>query len=467
MRRRTFLTTLGAAAGAGLYGCSAKHPKSTVSDSTSPSATAPASPTPPTPTATPIVFGAEPLWPPPGVISDQDQTLGEGCQILHVHGRYLIGAIGAHYLPGQTDVTGMCPVIVDLTGPTTYAILPDGVSGGYHAAEVKPTAPGNNATETSKVGAVAHLATGPSTLDDNHAYIVVGKTDGVTGSSNTSDENMPLSLLKIQLSDYKATASVQLSSSFPTSAFALQDSPSGRLLFTADGTALMLTTGSDPYLALRLSATDLSTQFDAHSVLTYAYLKDLGGEAVCTSKYSSSTEPGTVVTLTDGASHTVSDSPKYVCRKWLYARRYTTAGSTVVMINVDTGEEFTLTGFPYELSDMQHTATSGDYIITCTNNQIDVRTPGSTSPTLTWNSAERAVPNSGQVYGDVLYACYMSGRITLVDLHTGEELDNRQFTPFQQACVSFVTPYGISTGRFFYPTTEWMTDSKSAAPTSS
>ena len=129
MRRRTFLTTLGAAAGAGLYGCSAKHPKSTVSDSTSPSTAAPASPTPPTPTATPIAFGAEPLWPPPGVISDQDQTLGEGCQILHVHGRYLIGAIGAHYLPGQTDVTGMCPVIVDLTGPTTYAILPDSVSG--------------------------------------------------------------------------------------------------------------------------------------------------------------------------------------------------------------------------------------------------------------------------------------------------------------------------------------------------
>ena len=63
MRRRTFLTTLGTSAGAGIYtvsGCTARRSPVTRSSTLHP-------PAPPSSTAIPIDFGTEQIWPPPEV----------------------------------------------------------------------------------------------------------------------------------------------------------------------------------------------------------------------------------------------------------------------------------------------------------------------------------------------------------------------------------------------------------------
>ena len=463
MRRRTFLTTaLGAAAGAGLSlpgGCTATRSHSSPSSTASPSTSVP---TPPSPTAAPTDFGTEPLWPPPGVVEVEEDTpvWEDECRVMCARGHCLTGSINARYLPDRTDLRGMCPVIVDLSGPDVYAVLPDDSGTSYRTSVVTLIEPPEE-TATPSPGAVTVLTAGPSALDDDHAYVIVGRNEGARATDGPTDLNGSLTLLKIRLSDADVVSSAQLSTGFPIYSLTTRNGPSGGIAPTSDGSALMLTTGSDPYLALRLSIADLSVQFDAHSVLTGTCRGDLGDEAVCTDKDSNITSGTTIVTLTDGAPHEVpkGDTPRFVCERWLYSSRYEPGGLAMVMTDLGTGEEVVLTGYPGTYSSPGNTTADGGYIITCASDQIDVRPPGSTTATLTWTTAERTVPASGLVYGANLYTRSASGRISVTDLESGNNIKNLQLDKARAGGgINAVTPYGISNGYCFYPASEWAED---------
>lgn len=463
MRRRTFLTTvLGAAAGAGLSlpgGCTATRSHSSPSSTASPSTSVP---TPPSPTAAPTDFGTEPLWPPPGVVEVEEDTpvWEDECRVMCARGHCLTGSINARYLPDRTDLRGMCPVIVDLSGPDVYAVLPDDSGTSYRTSVVTLIEPPEE-TATPSPGAVTVLTAGPSALDDDHAYVIVGRNEGARATDGPTDLNGSLTLLKIRLSDADVVSSAQLSTGFPIYSLTTRNGPSGGIAPTSDGSALMLTTGSDPYLAIRLSIADLSVQFDAHSVLTGTCRGDLGDEAVCTDKDSNITSGTTIVTLTDGAPHEVpkGDTPRFVCERWLYSSRYEPGGLAMVMTDLGTGEEVVLTGYPGTYSSPGNTTADGGYIITCASDQIDVRPPGSTTATLTWTTAERTVPASGLVYGANLYTRSASGRISVTDLESGNNIKNLQLDKARAGGgINAVTPYGISNGYCFYPASEWAED---------
>ena len=131
----------------------------------------------------------------------------------------------------------------------------------------------------------------------------------------------------------------------------------------------------------------------------------------------------------------------------------------MVMTDLGTGEEGVLTGYPGTYSSPGTTTADGGYIITCASDQIDVRPPGSTTATLTWTTAERTVLASGLVYGANLYTRSASGRISVTDLESGNNIKNLQLDKARAGGgINAVTPYGISNGYCFYPASEWAED---------
>ena len=59
------------------------------------------------------------------------------------------------------------------------------------------------------------LAAGPSALDDDHTYVIVGRNEGARATDGPTDLNGSLTLLKIRLSDADVVSSAQLSTGFP------------------------------------------------------------------------------------------------------------------------------------------------------------------------------------------------------------------------------------------------------------
>ena len=259
MRRRTLLTAaaVGAAMTA-LPGLAACWPgRSTRSRRPAPTP-------PPTPDAAPSAFTQQPVWP----------DVAANMTLTAARDRYLCG--GATVKEARkTFAGGWCPVIIDVSALTTRAVLPD-PDGTWTTAEAELVS--RYAIGKDPKSALTTIVIGPALLDEEHAYLVVGTIalsepdpeSNVDPHDFQSGETCSVSALKVRLSDGAIAASVPLNERF----FA-KNVTRMSLSFSTDRTALLLagsnSTNDDnvdaDFVALRLSAEDLSVQFDAHSIL--------------------------------------------------------------------------------------------------------------------------------------------------------------------------------------------------------
>ena len=129
MRRRTFLLTTATAGAAvialpGLVFLSHSRPKQ------------PTPTPPPSPDAVPSGFNAIPVWP--------DLHLRTDTVITAARNRYLCGAATVKETR-NTFTAGWCPVVVDVSGPTTRAVLmnPDDPDSTWTTQTVELDDPGN------------------------------------------------------------------------------------------------------------------------------------------------------------------------------------------------------------------------------------------------------------------------------------------------------------------------------------
>ena len=448
MRRRTLL--IAAAAGAAAAAPPALTACSPSRFTKKPSHPAPTPP--PAVDALPSAFDDKAVW--PGVWTRKTLTAARD--------RYLCGATVAHEAE-KAFTRGWCPVVVDVSGPTTRAVLL-GEDGAWTTQEVEPVA---HRDENDRTAAASTIALGPALIDAEHAYLVVGafppSSTDPAGSAGTeviqAGTTCPVTALKVRLADGAVAASATVSERFLARSVARI-----HLSFSADRDALLMAgnnlAGNDSvdadYIGLRLSAEDLSVQLDAHSVL------DIRPPANVFSHGQAISAGRTTVFLADGAQEDNRNHPVLVRDGWYYHKetlspvgsgsiitrgcaRNLASGETVVL---DDGaiEDVRLLGWPSVASDQQ------EIIRLLERESMDpftVRRPGAPSPVLTWTKEERTLPQGAGVLGDVLYTTYYlddstrsgSHRLELTSLGTGEtiaETDERT----GMSGVNVVTPWG-------------------------
>ena len=116
MHRRAFLTSAAAGALSALTACSGSTAVTpSIAPVTTPSRTP--APSPPSATAVPSSFALQPRWP----------VFGTSDSVTALRTHYLCGGIVLDRADEarRTVPDGRCPVVVDLKGPTTWAVLPD------------------------------------------------------------------------------------------------------------------------------------------------------------------------------------------------------------------------------------------------------------------------------------------------------------------------------------------------------
>ena len=494
MRRRTFLTAaVAGAAVAALPALTACVPRKRHE------AEPPTPIPPPSPDAIPSAFADKPTWPGTYLITSLNAA----------RDRYLCGA-AALSEASETCTGGWCPIIVDISGPTTRAVLPDPVSpddpdGAWTTKEVELKDPDDQDDNVPKTARIT-ITDGPALLDAEHAYLTLGTstpsapsptsppqsagtTDDETYSNTLLDERTcSVLMLKVRLSDGAVVASTTLSEQFYA-----QLVPSMHLSFSADRTSLILAGDNmtlqghadADYIGLRLSADDLSTQFDAHSVLgnqygtaitSYGQAISIGDETVPTRE---------IVFLADGVHEPIGDNiPIMVRDGWYYymdsaeaaapcyARNLENrASGQTVELDAGWEKDVALKHWPDITSDQQE-------IITLGQNDGDedtaaVRLPGAPSPAIAfaWASDGRVDPEGMGVFGGVLYVSYPghsatpgNDRLELIAVSTGETITRTYKAAVRSGPseIDVVTPWGLATDSEFFPATEWL-DSASAS----
>ena len=497
MRRRTFLTAT-AAAGAAV----AALPALTACVPRKRHEAEPPTPIPPpSPDAIPSAFADKPTWPGTYLITSLNAA----------RDRYLCGA-AALSEASETCTGGWCPIIVDISGPTTRAVLPDPASpddpdGAWTTKEVELKDPDDQDDNVPKTARIT-ITDGPALLDAEHAYLTLGTstpsapsptsppqsagtTDDETYSNTLLDERTcSVLMLKVRLSDGAVVASTTLSEQFYA-----QLVPSMHLSFSADRTSLILAGDNmtlqghadADYIGLRLSADDLSTQFDAHSVLgnqygtaitSYGQAISIGDETVPTRE---------IVFLADGVHEPIGDNiPIMVRDGWYYymdsaeaaapcyARNLENrASGQTVELDAGWEKDVALKHWPDITSDQQE-------IITLGQNDGDedtaaVRLPGAPSPAIAfaWASDGRVDPEGMGVFGGVLYVSYPghsatpgNDRLELIAVSTGETITRTYKAAVRSGPseIDVVTPWGLATDSEFFPATEWLDSASASTP---
>ena len=465
MHRRAFLTSAAAGALSALTACSGSTAVTpSIAPVTTPSRTT--APSPPSATAVPSSFALQPRWP---VFGTSDS----------------VTALRTHYLCGSTVVdgeagarwtvsTGHWPVVVDLQdpeNPTTWALLPDGddawTTRTVQAADSSAT-PAASAAPSVLASPRYSLTAGPALLDDGYAYLTVGTA--------AKESRCPVDLVKVDLSDGTVAASTRLSSAFTTHKIKHDLS----LSFTEDRSALLIagdgpiSSSTDPdakNIGLRLSAADLSVQLDAATVLAEPRSVKMCGEAL-TATYE---DDEVIVYLADGTTESLAEMKAVAVRDgWLYyydatrypgsatikssgaarARRLGT-GETVTISETDKGTFATLDN--HEQTDDRLISTDQHEVILwggTDRSTFSVRRPGEAEPLLSWEAAERAVPDAACVFGDVLYT-FGSESLQLISLTSGNSLSEVPGTAWNWGGSVAVTAWGLAVSGVFYPATEW------------
>ena len=468
MRRRAFLSTVGALSALAVCpGCSGSKgaPKPSIAPIAARSYTP--APSPPNAAAAPSSFSAQPLWPDFGRID-------------------VITAVREHYLCASADVSeeteaawtvssGSCPVVADLEGPTTWAVLPDGdgawTTRAITAADFS-TASADPASSSTPGIPMYQLVTGPALLDETYAYLAVGLISGERLSS--SDAVCPVDLVKVDLSDGTIAASTRVSNAFVINRIEHGISMSftedrSALLISGDSTSKDESTPEAIGIGLRLSATDLSVQFDATTVLTEpsSYRRQCG-EALAAGRGNNNV----IVYLADGTIEPLADTTDMLVRDgWIYYHDRTDHADHAR--NLRTGETITISdtgGYIDYLDDRtenrvqtdQHEVILGSGKMG-SSASFSVRRPGEAEPLLSWKTEERKIPEAACVFGNVLYTTGQmdpDGKVQLTSLPSGDDLgeipDIGKDSYESFAVQSFaVSAWGLASGGSFYPAFKW------------
>lgn len=466
MRRRTLLTA--AAAGAAmtaLPGLAACWPgRSTRSRRPAPTP-------PPTPDAAPSAFAERPTWP----------DVAANMTLTAARDHYLCAGTTASEA-SKTFTGGWCPVIVDVSTLTTRTVLLD-KNGTWTTAEAELVS--RYAIGKDPKSALTTIVIGPALLDEEHAYLVVDTIalsepdpeSNVDPHDFQSGETCSVSALKVRLSDGAIAASVPLNERF----FA-KNVTRMSLSFSTDRTALLLagsnSTNDDnvdaDFVALRLSAEDLSVQFDAHSILEGKRTR-----SVLTYGQAISASGRTTIFLADGAQKDTPGLPIMMKDDWFYYEEHSySTGSPASPASPDRGyawnratdqtveldengaDEVRLAHWPAIASDQPEIISVQER-----DNDTDftVRPPGAASPALRWTPAERPLPQGAGILGDIVYTTYYpdesddrtTQRLELTSVSTGEtilETDQKTSIPG----MSVVTPWGLACRDGFYAATAWL-----------
>ena len=457
MRRRSFLlTAFGAAAGAGLLpvsGCAVLGGGAAGRRTPRPLTFLHASlPTPPHPSATPTAFGEEAVWP-LRIKEPHHRPLPDKAEIETVHGTLLLGMV---HNDSSDTLTGDSPIIVDLTGPTSYAIVPDGSEHGYRIEEMTPPYR-ENRLPPSPGTLITEQFAGASACDGEFAYVITGSEDMRAGQS--PEGHGRVSLLKIRLADRTITASTLLGENLDLSAKkATYDIPAPSIVPTSDGGSLLVTS-SFPPRALRLSTADLSVQLDLASVTSQRFSAVAGGEAVALNSDDGRTQTA-VVTLADGVAHPLETMfARLVHQGYLYATRRAEGDQpfSELIINLATGEQLGPEDLPGDdEKSEQATLSAHEGFIIRETDYVQVRRNGSATALLTWKPSGQEASKGVAICGSVLYVALGGGRMRLVNLDTGEVIqESKTGNQYDYGELVAVTPYGACYKNNFYPATAW------------
>ena len=455
MRRRSFLlTAFGAAAGAGLLpvsGCAAgrrtPRPLTFLHASL---------PTPPHPSATPTAFGEEAVWP-LRIKEPHHRPLPDNATIETVHGTLLLGKV---HNDSSDPLSGDSPIIVDLTGPTSYAVVPDDSEHGYRIEEMTPplvgSIPRENHVTPSPGATVTEQFTGAGTCDDEFAYVITGTETLRAG--RVPEDHGRVSLLKIRLSDRTIIASTILGENLALKAKEPTHRLESSIVPTSDGGSLLVTS-SFPPRALRLSTADLSVQLDLASITSQRFSAVDGGEAVALNTDDGRTQTA-VVTLADGVAHPLETMfAQLVHQGYLYATRRAEGDQpfSELIINLATGEQLGPEDLPGDdEKSEQATLSAHEGFIIRETDYVQVRRNGSATALLTWKPSGQEASKGVAICGSVLYVALGGGRMRLVNLDTGEVIqESKTGNQYDYGELVAMTPYGACYKNNFYPATAW------------
>ncbi|WP_125229013.1 hypothetical protein [Arachnia propionica] len=395
----------------------------------------------------PVGFTHSPAWP-----ANRART-----EITAVRDRHLVG--WAHVSEAERLFRlGWVPIIVNVTGVTTRALLIDDDGTWTTRRVTVKDEPGSGNAPTT-------LVPGPAAIDDTHAYIVVGVLfDGSTGTHNSA---APVVLLKVRLSDGSVVATTTISDR--TRLRALERAA---LSFTEDGNSLLLACADpvgqdDSWIGLRLSTTDLGVEFDARTLLSgrEPHSVSCAGQGVLvTFDFPESTE---LIALADGHRQTTQHDNGMVLDGWTY--RFESRGAhaqTLIANHAGLRRRVEMAG-ARELPPQPRFFSGNRIIIDFSEGQhLQVWRPGATEPSVDLIAREQSFPAGVAVFNDILYTWRDDGRHThlkLQQLDSGEVLAERTLPHgLLGSGVGAVTRWGIVSNMAntdsprFVRATEWL-----------
>ena len=477
MRRRTFLAVTGATALLpAVVACR---------QSRSGSSATPVPTPPPKSDAVPSAFADASTWP----AADTYTT------ITAVRDRYLCG--GARIKDALNVFTkGWCPVVVDISTLTTYAILLD-QKGAWVTRKVDLV--DDDDLDQDPKGALTTIFMGSTLLDGEHAYLVFGALtlsspstqDSMCGSDFPKGTACPVILVKIRLSDGAIQAATTVADSY-----LVEGIEELHLSFANDRSSLVLM-GDDismdnsqesenHYIALRLSVTDLSVQLDAHSILDGHDINNirLCGQAIAyyVKRAADGVGDYAIMFLSDNKRERTGEQYPIVVRDdWYYYKNDQDKESSSGSVrNVVSGETIALNGNWKDEVQVWPSISSDQQVYISWNDQnssrsMSIRAPGAAAAALTWDGENHKVPDGACVVGDVLYSFYRvktsssasSSEFDITSISSGETIADVQKTAITYGTNNAVTPWGLVADGRFYAATKWFDDVSFSTSTAS
>ena len=477
MRRRTFLAVTGATALLpAVVACR---------QSRSGSSATPVPTMPPKSDAVPTAFADASTWP----AADTYTT------ITAVRDHYLCG--GARIKDALNVFTeGWCPVVVDISTLTTYAVLLD-QKGAWVTRKVDLV--DDDDLDQDPKGALTTIFMGSTLLDGEHAYLAFGALalsspstqDSIRGSDFPKGTACPVILVKIRLSDGSIQAATTVADSY-----LVEGIEELHLSFANDRSSLVIM-GDDismdnsqesenDYIALRLSVTDLSVQLDAHSILDGHDINNirLCGQAIAyyVKRAADGVGDYAIMFLSDNKRERTGEQYPIVVRDdWYYYKdnqdRESSSGSAR---NIVSGETIALNGNWKDEVQVWPSISSDQQVYISWNDQnssrsMSIRAPGAAAGALTWDGENHKVPDGACVVGDVLYSFYRvktsssasSSEFDITSISSGETIADVQKTAITYGTNNAVTPWGLVADGRFYAATKWFDDVSFSTSTAS
>ncbi|RRD03364.1 hypothetical protein EII34_14315 [Arachnia propionica] len=421
----------------------------------------------PSPEGFPSHFATGRVWPPSTSILDS--------RITAVKDRYLTGMASVPKAQ-QVFLGGWAPVLVDLTGPTTWVVVVDD-KGAWRTRRVKlePLETKDREPRSAHTGLVA----GPAAIDDQHAYLVLGvrifeepRSERVMGVSLKEDVPCQVVLLKLRLTDGAVVASLTVSDSHP--ARAVEEHL--HLSFSEDGTRLLLAGGTVPdrrdrgtdWVGMRITTADLTVEFDARTVFLNRQVVEVtpAGQGVIVLAEGQPTAE--LVLLSDGSSHQLDLAGGIVIGTWLWLLRGNRDDTHLVVADLVSGQQTEIPDSATASPTWPRIHSGATAVIDFKHEEhLMVWRPGEHTPA--WSSTGRdRVPHGVAVLGDLMHIWYENGASHIQEiwrLGDAEPLARHVENAFLSSGVQAITPWGVTSEDSFVLATRWL--DQSPTPTAS